>query len=128
MPDPRLIPETEALAVLAAARTETLSSQREAPRLRRPDRAQTVLEPVCLDEQLPAARNNPKNNKKDRVKPVRVSRTDPESSKMKMADGGIRPAYNLQLATYPTNGAIVGVDGVNSPADFPAKRPVTRAS
>ncbi len=37
----------------AAARTETLTTQREAPRLRRPDRAQAVFEPVCLDEKLP---------------------------------------------------------------------------
>ena len=54
MQDTRLIPGTEALAVSAAARTKKLSSQRQAPRLRRPDRAQTVLEPVCLDERLPA--------------------------------------------------------------------------
>ncbi len=316
MQDTRLIPGTEALAVSAAARTETLSSQRQAPRLRRPDRAQTLLEPVCLDDKLPAdhavrtiwrvveqldlsafydeiaargsdpgrratdpkllvglwlyaavdgvgngrkldrlcrehdaykwlcggvslnyhtlndfrvgheklldelftqvltaltdrgvvtverisqdgkrvrasagsssfhrektlrrrlkevgdyvealkrqpddapgesarrraaqergarekqqrleqalallpelqtARNNPKNNQKDRVKPVRVSRTDPESRKMKMADGGIRPAYNLQLATDPTSGAIAGVDVVNSPADSQQSGPL----
>jgi len=42
------------LAASAAARTETQSSEREAPRLRRPERAQAVLEPVCLDERLPA--------------------------------------------------------------------------
>ncbi len=54
MQDARLIPGTEALAVSAAARAETLSGERAAPRLRRPERAQPVLEPVCLDEKLPA--------------------------------------------------------------------------
>ena len=29
----------------------------------------------------------------------RVSTTDPESRVMKMADGGFRPAYNVQFAT-----------------------------
>ncbi len=64
---------------------------------------------LALLPELQAARNNPKNSKKDRVKPVRVSRTDPQARKMKMADGGIRPAYNLQLACDTSSGAIVGV-------------------
>jgi hypothetical protein len=46
---------------------------------------------------LAASRSNPKMNKEDRSKPVRVSRTDPEARKTKMADGGIRPAYNGRL-------------------------------
>lgn len=32
--------------------TETIPA--EPPRLRQPDRAQVLLEPVCLDERLPA--------------------------------------------------------------------------
>src|SRR5262249_34608691 len=32
-------------------------------------------------------------------KPARASTTDPEARVMKMADGGFRPAYNVQLAT-----------------------------
>lgn len=79
---------------------------------------------LALLPSLQASRANPKNNKKDRVKPVRVSRTDPEARKMKMADGGIRPAYNLQLAADPTSGAIVGVDVVNSPADSQQSGPL----
>jgi transposase len=40
---------------------------------------------------------------------LRVSTTDPEARKMKMADGGFRPAYNVQFATTTTGGAVVGV-------------------
>jgi transposase len=40
---------------------------------------------------------------------VRVSTTDPEARKMKMADGGFRPAYNVQFATTTHGGAIAGV-------------------
>lgn len=79
---------------------------------------------LALLPELQKSRNNPKTNKKDRVKPVRVSRTDPEARKMKMPCGGIRPAYNLQLATDPSSGAIAGVDVVNSPADSQESGPL----
>ena len=85
------------------------------------ERLEQALE---LLPELQAARSNPKNNKKDRAKPVRVSGTDSQARKMKMADGGIRPAYNLQLAADPTSGAIVGVDVVNSPADSQQSGPL----
>jgi len=39
----------------------------------------------------------------------RVSTTDPEARVMKMADGGFRPAYNVQLATDTASGLIAAV-------------------
>jgi Transposase DDE domain len=48
---------------------------------------------------------------------LRASTTDPESRRMKMADGGTRPAYNVQLATTTGSGVIVGVDVTNSGSD-----------
>jgi transposase len=49
---------------------------------------------------------------------LRVSTTDPEAPKMKMADGGFRPAYNVQFATTVAGGVVVGVsvttEGVDS--------------
>ena len=88
------------------------------------DQQRRLEQALELLPELQAARNNPKTNKKDRVKPVRVSRTDPQARKMKMADGGIRPAYNLQLACDTSSGAIVGVDVVNSPADSQQSGPL----
>jgi transposase len=44
-----------------------------------------------------------------RVTEPRVSSTDPDARVMKMADGGFRPAYNVQLATDAPSGVIVGV-------------------
>ena len=88
------------------------------------EKEERLTQALELLPQLQAVRENPKNSKKDRVKPVRVSRTDPQARKMKMADGGIRPAYNLQLAADPTSGAIVGVDVVNSPADSQQSGPL----
>jgi len=48
---------------------------------------------------------------------LRTSTTDPEARKMKMADGGTRPGYNVQLATTTAGGVIVGVAVTNSGSD-----------
>jgi transposase len=50
--------------------------------------------------------------------PVRVSTTDPAARVMKMADGGFRPAYNLQFATTTDDArVIVGVAATNRGSD-----------
>ncbi len=52
-----------------------------------------------------------------RKKEPRVSTTDPEARVMKMADGGFRPAYNIQLATDTGSQVITGVDVSNAGND-----------
>jgi len=47
----------------------------------------------------------------------RASTTDPESRIMQMADGGYRPAYNVQFATTNIGKGIIGVSITNSPTD-----------
>jgi len=49
---------------------------------------------------------------------IRVSTTDAECRVMKMADGGYRPAYNVQLAT-DSSGFIVGAEVTNRGVDQP---------
>ncbi|GAC1353198.1 MAG: hypothetical protein NVS3B20_20620 [Polyangiales bacterium] len=52
-------------------------------------------------------------------KAPRASTTDPECTRMKMPDGGFRPAYNVQFATAADgSGAIVGVTATNRGNDF----------
>jgi transposase len=48
---------------------------------------------------------------------IRASTTDPDARKMKMADGGYRPAYNVQLATTVEGGVIVGVSVTDQGVD-----------
>jgi transposase len=48
---------------------------------------------------------------------ARVSTTDPQATVMKMADGGYRPAYNLQFSTACQGQVIVGVDVVTEGTD-----------
>lgn len=48
---------------------------------------------------------------------ARVSTTDPEARVMKMADGGYRPAYNVELSTDTQTRVIVGVGVTNKGSD-----------
>lgn len=48
---------------------------------------------------------------------ARVSTTDPDARVMKMADGGFRPAYNIQFATDVDSRVIVGIDVTSSGGD-----------
>ena len=55
--------------------------------------------------------------KPDEDKEARVSTTDPQATVMKMADGGYRPAYNLEYGTACDGQVIVGVDVVTQGSD-----------
>ena len=55
---------------------------------------------------------------------ARASTTDPEARKMKMADGGYRPAYNVQFATAAGSRIIVGVNVTNEGADSGQMEPM----
>jgi transposase len=65
-------------------------------------------------EQLEEVEGKKKAGEKEKA---RVSTTDPEARVMKMADGGYRPAYNVQLATDTKSQIITGVDVTNSGGD-----------
>lgn len=54
----------------------------------------------------------------------RASSTDPEARVMKMADGGFRPAYNVQLATDTDTQIIVGVEVDNVGSDMAQLSPM----
>ncbi len=55
---------------------------------------------------------------------ARVSTTDADARVMKMADGGFRPAYNVQLATTCDKQIIVGMDVVNIGSDMAQLAPM----
>jgi transposase len=55
---------------------------------------------------------------------TRASTTDPEARNMKMADGGYRPAYNVQFATACDSRLIVGVDVTNEGGDSGQMEPM----
>lgn len=107
-------------AVLAEA-DEALSLRaqraREAKAL---DYQQRVEDAIGAIGELTVARRN--------KRPPRASTTDPEARVMKMADGGFRPAYNVQLATAgsPLGGTrtIVGIRVTNNGTDYGSVEPM----
>lgn len=72
-------------------------------------RVRAALETLAEAEKLREKRlKNNRAKEKDRQEP-RASTSDPEARVMKMADGGYRPAYNLQFASLPETGIVVAV-------------------
>lgn len=64
--------------------------------------------------------------RRDPNKAPRVSATDPDATRMKMSDGGFRPAYNVQFDTAADGtGAIVGVSVSNRGNDYGEMTPMT---
>lgn len=94
---------------------------------RRAARARAARERVARLEaalaELPTVREA-KTTDEDRAQ-ARVSSTDPEARVMKMADGGFRPAYNVQFAVDTAARVIVGVAVVNVGSDKEQLPPMT---
>jgi transposase len=53
----------------------------------------------------------------EKHKQCQASRTDPEARIMRDSNGGVAPAYNVQLVTDAAQGLIVGVDVTSRPTD-----------
>jgi transposase len=85
-----------------SARERAAQERAAAERLARAERALAELP-------LAEAAKTRKGQKVSRYTQARVSTTDPEARRMKMSDGGFRPAYNLQLAADTASRAIVGL-------------------
>src|SRR5262249_25246589 len=58
------------------------------------------------------------------VDKARASSTDPTATVMKMADGGFRPAYNLQFSTACSSQVIVGVEVTTVGSDLGRMAPM----
>jgi transposase len=84
------------------------AAQRRAGR-DRATRLQAALTQLAELKQQRAQRDRQDEQNPQKEKPPRASLTDPEARKMRMADGGYRPAYNVQLNTEVGAGLIVGV-------------------
>ena len=95
----------------AAAEDRRVKAAWERAARERTERVQAALDELSEVEQKMDHR------KKGSSEKARASTTDPEARMMKMADGGFRPAYNVQFATTTETLVIVGVDVTNSGGD-----------
>jgi transposase len=93
--------------------------EREATERASRDRLTRVEKALEELKTLQAAEDSKKEEER-----VRVSTTDPEARVMRMADGGYRPAFNLQLAVDTDSRAIVGVGITNSGSDMGQIKPM----
>lgn len=91
----------------AAQKTRQQAAQKRAAE-ERAKRIQAAL------DQLPVIARSKKPIDREKA---RASTTDPDARVMKMADGGFRPAFNVQLATATDSQIITGVDVTNSGGD-----------
>src|SRR3954454_22342053 len=101
----------EALAV-----TRELRAQQEEKARREAERA--ARQAATAGEAAPA---------KERPKEPRASTTDAQARIMKMADGGSRPAYNVQSASDTRSGAIAGVSVDTVGSDMGKMAPMNEA-
>ena len=107
----------EALAVTEDLRAEEAEKARKAT-----ERAAEAA------REEPAGAAPPGKRVKDkRPKEPRGSTTDPQARVMKMADGGFRPAYNVQFACDTTSGAIAKVSVDNVGSDMGKMAPMSEA-
>ena len=96
----------------ATARERSAQLRAAQQRRTRIERALQALQAVQAD------RAATKKGTHDPKTPPRGSTTDPDARKMRMGDGGYRPAYNAQFATDTHHGVIVGVAVSQSRTDF----------
>lgn len=109
-----------------------LSARRKAARLRaarqRQQRIEAALEliPKLQQRQQRAAKRLSKKQKTEQQSEVRASTTDAQASRMKMGDGGFRPAVNVQLAVDTQSRAIVGVEVSDQGTDYQQSEPMRK--
>jgi transposase len=130
--EPTLIEHQQAARVQVARLKQMLAEDpgakqrvQEAARLRAAEDRLTRINRALAEMPLVVEvkrRNRARKGKKPG--PPRVSTTDPESRVMKMADGGFRPAFNVQLATDIDSRVIVGVRVSNVGTDVPQMTPM----
>lgn len=107
--------DKELAANPAAATLREKSAQLRAARERkeRLEQAQSEMKKY-KEERIRLSKKNHNTLSQKDLGDMRTSKTDPECRKMKMGDGGYRPAYNVQFATSADKKVILGVDVVNT--------------
>jgi transposase len=109
----------------AQGQPEPSLQQRAAWRRHAQERVERIRQALARLPEMEAKKQKvrkkkPKNkdgNKGGKDQAARVSTTDPSATVMKMADGGYRPAYNVQLSTACQGQVIVGVEVVTEGTD-----------
>ena len=104
------------------AESPTVSARQAAARRRAArEKLERLQRAIEHGEEMEAAREK---RKAGDGKTARASSTDPEARRMKMPDGGTRPAINAQFATDTESGLVVGVAATNAGNDAKEFKPM----
>ena len=109
----------------APEQPEPSAQQRGARRRHAKERVERIRQALTRMPAMEAKRAKARKKKPRRqegqkgaqAQAARVSTTDPQATVMKMADGGYRPAYNVQFSTACQGQVIVGVEVVTEGTD-----------
>ena len=115
----------------ARAQVEALREELEQDPGRSDERRKAARERAAREREARVAEalrqyDDVKKKKKRDKDDARVSTTDPDARNMRMADGGFRPAYNVQISTDTATQMIVGVEVINGGSDFDRLVPAMR--
>jgi transposase len=100
---------------LGAAKRRQAAKQRAAA-----GRAASIAAAIEANNKVQAEREKDAEttrSKEPKRKEPRTSTTDPDARVMKMADGGFRPAYNVQVRSDLQSGLVISIDVTNCASD-----------
>jgi transposase len=100
-----------------AASSKRVRAARERAARERAERVARALAQLGEVEQIRKKREKKNRKQTEKQKEPRASTTDPEARTMKMADGGFRPAYNVQVASVAGEQIVVAVEPNNVGSD-----------
>jgi transposase len=112
--------EVDARSDASHQRIQAAKERAARERLERVKAAQTALAEVKRQR----AQREEKCGNGKKPKEPRASTTDADARVMKMADGGFRPAYNVQVASAAGEQIVVAVDVSNNGSDRGLMRPM----
>jgi transposase len=111
-------------------RSAGISARHKAMQKRAADeRARRLAEAITMvqerqKQQTESGRSMSAKQRGQQQRPPRASATDPQAVRMKMSDGGFRPAYNVQLAADTASRAILAVAVSASGTDYHHDQPI----
>jgi transposase len=119
----RALLEDPARSAGLSARQRAAKARAVDERLARIEEARKLI-PRLQARQERSARRLSKRQQGEQQKEPRASTSDGEAMRMKMGDGGYRPALNVQLACDTDSRAIVGVSVTNEGVDYEQSEPM----
>lgn len=99
----------------SANRSRQRELQQAEERKSRIEAAQRTAEAIAEEKKKQAKKQRRKPSKDDDT--TRASTTDAEARIMRMADGGYRPAFNVQVKTDPKSQCVIGIEVTNKGSD-----------